>query len=221
MHATEPLPPLPPLLVRPGATMSAPEVATLVREGVLRPVIGDVHSAASAADDPELRASAVAAILPRSLRAAGAVVSWEAAAWVHAGGPAPSRVDVAVGAGAPRAPARPDGSPVRWVVHQVAVPGADVVRPGDRTLRVTSPARTAVDLARRLPVAEAVPALRALSRAAPVTLHDLLARLEALRGQRGVARARSAVLAWAASDPAAASHPAAAAGHSGRLPIIR
>jgi hypothetical protein len=72
----------------------------------------------------------------------------------------------------------------------------DVVRLADIT--VTTPARTAADLARTLapPVVET--ALDLLGRSCGLTVVDVLDQLERMRHARGVVRARDLVHAWAA-----------------------
>lgn len=58
---------------------------------------------------------------------------------------------------------------------------------------VTTPARTALDLARRYPVDKAVAAIDALSRATKVGMTDVELLAERYRGRRGIRRARAAL----------------------------
>ena len=78
--------------------------------------------------------------------------------------------------------------------------GCDVVEADG--CRVTAPLRTAWDLARRLPLIEAVVAVDALAHGRAFAPADLLARCAAQRGARGC-RSVAAVVAWA--DPRAES----------------
>ena len=67
---------------------------------------------------------------------------------------------------------------------------------------VTTPARTALDLARRCPVVSAVSAIDALARATDLTVADVETLGERYRGHRGIRRAR---LALPLVDPGAVS----------------
>jgi hypothetical protein len=64
---------------------------------------------------------------------------------------------------------------------------------------VTTPVRTAADLARVLTATQAVPLLDALSRHAGLRAVDVLTQLDAMPYGRGVAKAREVVNAWAAA----------------------
>jgi len=78
--------------------------------------------------------------------------------------------------------------------------GCDVVEADG--CRVTAPLRTAWDLARRLPLIEAVVAVDALAHGRAFAPADLVAKCAAQRGARGC-RSVAAVVAWA--DPRAES----------------
>ncbi|OMB92281.1 endonuclease domain-containing protein [Mycobacterium colombiense] len=69
-------------------------------------------------------------------------------------------------------------------------------------LPVTTSARTAFDLARQLPIGEAVARLDALMRAAPFSTHDVLVLAERHAGARGLRQLRAAL---PLVDPGAAS----------------
>ncbi|MEZ0353275.1 hypothetical protein [Mycobacterium sp. pR1184] len=60
-------------------------------------------------------------------------------------------------------------------------------------MRVTTPARTALDLARRLPQGAAVAAIDALAQAADLKMPDVDALLDRYRGRRGLKSARAAL----------------------------
>jgi hypothetical protein len=150
----------------------------LLRDGVVRLVWGDVAIAADLADTPELRAVALASLVP-----ARGVVGRRAAAWVHTGSFPPARVDVLVRTGGRRT----DPHPGR-IAAEATLPPHDVARLG--TVRVTTVQRTGADLARMLPIDEAVPMLRGL-REVGFDPERALRHLEELSGQRGVRQARS------------------------------
>ena len=121
----------------------------LLRDGVVRVVWGDVAIAADLPDTPELRAVALAPLVP-----ARGVIGRRTAAWVHTGRYPPVRVEVLVRTGERRT----DPHPAR-VAAEATLSPSDVVRVG--THRATSVQRTGVDIARMLPPGEAVPTLRA------------------------------------------------------------
>ena len=154
----------------------------LVHDGVVRVVWGEVAIAADLVDTPELRALAVAALVP-----ARGVLGRRTAAWVHTGLHPPDRVEVLVRAGGRRT----DPHPARIAAEAVLSP-VDVVRVGG--LRVTSVQRTGIDVARMLPRDEALPVLRALQ---DVGLDPGPARehLAGLRGYRGIRQADSTLRA--------------------------
>lgn len=60
-------------------------------------------------------------------------------------------------------------------------------------MRVTTPLRTAIDLARHHPVDESVPAIDALARATRLRVPDLRAALHRYAGWKGIKRARTAI----------------------------
>jgi hypothetical protein len=77
------------------------------------------------------------------------------------------------------------------VVHSYQLADDEVQTVGG--MRVTTAARTAFDIGRRLPVARAVPVLDALLRAAATKPADVVAVTERHRGARGVQRLRAAL----------------------------
>jgi hypothetical protein len=60
-------------------------------------------------------------------------------------------------------------------------------------MRVTTPARTALDLARRYPKAVAVAAIDALAQAVELKMADIVLLIDRYRGRRGIKAARSAI----------------------------
>ena len=87
-------------------------------------------------------------------------------------------------------------------VYSDALTSRDVCRVGD--MRVTTPARTAFDIARREPLLVAVPRIDALLRVSGGTVHDARAVLDRCTGLRGV---RSAAKALDVADAGAESPP--------------
>lgn len=150
----------------------------LLRDGVLRVVWGDVAIAADLDDTPELRAIALAPLVPSR-----GVIGRRTAAWVHTGAHPPDRVDVLVRTGGRRT----DPHPARVAAEAILAPD-DVVRVGD--LRATSVQRTGVDLARMLEPDEAVPLLHDLQ-AVGFDPDRAVTHLETLRGHRGIRRAHA------------------------------
>lgn len=150
----------------------------LLRDGVVRIVWGEVAIAADLADTPDLRAAALAPLVP-----ARGVLGRRTAAWVHTGWAPPTRVEVLV----PTGGRRTDPHPERIAAEAVLAP-SDVVRVGG--LRATSVLRTGIDVARMLPRDEAVPLVRALERVG-FDVRSALEHLANLKGQRGIRRAHS------------------------------
>ncbi len=126
---------------------------------------------------PALRLAVLADLVPRR-----GVVGRCAAAWVHAGGTRPTKVDVLVPAGVRRT----DPHPLRRAA-EAALPADDVLDLG--TGRVTTVQRTGLDVARYAAPDEAV---RRLVRLLPLGYdpHAALAALAEMPGARGVDRAR-------------------------------
>lgn len=171
----------------------------LCRAGLLRPLLADVFVEVAAGDDAGVRARGVAVLLPTRIRAAGAVVGHLSAAWVLAGqlpgqlpgtGAGPPTVEVLLG------PGRHVGGADRVRVRQSRLAPQDVHLVAG--LAVTTPARTAVDLARVLPARHLVPALAALQGSTGLQPEQVLERLAAITGARGIRRARAVLEVWAA-----------------------
>jgi hypothetical protein len=193
-------------LLRPGAADAA-ETERLVSDGLLRHVVAGVYAPADGADSAAVRAAAIMLALTGTAGArravaptadpAAAVLGHATAVWLHAGGPAPARVDVVIAPGSTRL----RSAVLRLHEHRLAVDEVDRVG----ALLVTSPIRTAADVARTLAPPTVLRHLDALNQACAVSAVDVLAQLERMPHGRGVARARSAVHAWAT---AVASRPA-------------
>lgn len=187
------------------------EIRRLVTEGLLHRVTGRVHVNPDVPDTLAGRAHAVRLALtaPEVLLTRcevtlldRVVVAFGTAAWVHAGGgpgPQEGRLDLVIPPGSYR-PALPE-----VVLHEHRLGDRDVERLCGLTL--TTPVRTAADLARTLPIEQAVAALDRLRICCGVRVVDVLDQLDRMPRCRGVATGRAVVHAWAAAIASAASAP--------------
>lgn len=143
------------VLFVPGEGFAAHELDRMREEGLLRRVLSQVHVAADLPDDGATRARAAAALVERTAAALvmrDGVLGHRSAAWVHAAiDEAPAVVDVL----RDRAVWMPSSSCVR--VHAARLRPTDVQRIAG--VEVTSPLRTATDLARWLSPHESMPLL--------------------------------------------------------------
>jgi hypothetical protein len=171
----------------PGATAEADR---LVKAGRARRVLDDVLAPADAPDSAALRAAAVAVFvgdaLAAGVRRGPLAVGFDTAVWVHAGGPAPAEVALLATTGFRWRPV-----PRIRLRTSAALERADVVLIGG--VRVTTPLRTAADIARTLPAPQARDVLERLRAACGVTPADVLDRLTNMPYARGVAGARKLV----------------------------
>ncbi len=180
-------------------TETPAEVSRLVGQGLLRPLAGHVHVGAHTPDTEALRARSVLLALapPGGLRpvgtVAGGVVGFRTAAWVYGGGPIAvgEPIDLII----PPSSTRPRRGRLRLHEHRVGPRDLQMVA----GLRITSPVRTAADLARSIPAAQVPGQLDRLRRSCGVSVLDILGQLEGMARCRGVARARDLVLTWASS----------------------
>ena len=149
-----------------------------LRDGALRVVWGDVAVAADVRPTPELRALAIADLVPRRT-----VVGRGSALWVHTGRHEPDRLEVLVGRRARHTAPHP-----RRVSNEADLADGDVVRLAG--VRVTTVQRTGTDLVRCLPTSQAVAALSDL---VPLGFDPAAAArmLAGLRGHRNVRLALS------------------------------
>ena len=119
------------------------------------------------------------------------VIGHRTAAWVHTGGPAPHRIDLV----------SPPGR-ARWrdpllVTHEHRLAATDVATIAG--VQVTSPARTAADLARTLPGGQVIPLLVRLHGRCGLRPTAVLTQLDGMAHGRGVRQARELVQRWAAA----------------------
>jgi hypothetical protein len=177
------------------------EAAQLLKQGLVRTVVADVLVAFDAPDSREIRAAAAGLLIPAELRITGGwVVGFGSAAWLHTGlvvglgadaGQPPTELQVIT----PPGRRRPTLAGVRG--RQVALSPEQVIFLGP--VPVTDPVRTAADVARDLPTAEAVAALHRLGELCGVRPPQVLQMLGTMRYARGAATARQVIKAWTES----------------------
>lgn len=170
------------------------EADRLLGLGLVRQVVADVLVAFDAPESREVRAGAVALLVP-ALAAAGGdwVVGFASAAWLHTGRGAQARPPEEVHVIVPPGRRRPNAAGLRG--RQLRLPPEQVMYVG--AVAVTVPVRTAADVARDLPAAQAVPVLRRLGELTDVRPHHVLQLLTTMRYARGAATARQVVRTWA------------------------
>ena len=130
----------PPVLLA-GLPFTAVELQAMAADGVLRHSVGGAYVPARAVDGPELKARALAALLPERIRAR-TVAGRLTAAWIYGCAPAPDTPVMLVGSSHRISRLR---STSRLLVHEVSFGPFDVIELAG--LQVTAPLRTAVDLA--------------------------------------------------------------------------
>jgi predicted transcriptional regulator of viral defense system len=178
----------------PGVPCHPHEIARLVERSWLRPLLPGVYLAADVPRTPAVRAAAVREVLPAEVLAAG-ILCAGTAVWLHCGGEPPWPLDVVV-------PRRGGGPRLRGVAglrvheHRLYAQDTELVA----GLTVTTAVRTAVDLARVLPAAEAVLRFAQLAAATGLQPREVTGYLRRLGPVPGLRAARAAVAAWRAAD---------------------
>lgn len=130
-----------PELFVPGSEFTHAELSAMVLDGVLCPVYGNAYRSSSASNTPALRANALMSQVPASA-ASKSALSRHCAAWVYGVAPPPRIIDVNVDS-AQRCGAISASTGV--VIHEVKLGRFDVQRIAG--MQITSPLRTAVDIA--------------------------------------------------------------------------
>jgi hypothetical protein len=183
---------VPPLVRR--CDVSAAEWTGMLLDRARVPIWDGVAVCARHEVTAALRLSALSELVPQR-----GVVGRTAAAWVHAGGPRPPRVDVLV----PPGVRRTDPHPLRRAAEG-PLPDEDVLDLG--TGRVTTVQRTGLDVARYAAPGDAV---RLLVGLLPLGLdpHAALATLADLAGGRGVLQARAVLGSLLPLLPSALARP--------------
>ncbi|GAB4100155.1 hypothetical protein GCM10028789_23190 [Sinomonas halotolerans] len=139
-----------------GAPFTAVELQAMAADGVVRRLIGQAYVPALAPEGPSLRARSLAALLPARVRVR-AVAGRMTAAWIFGCAPAPELPVMLVASTHRISSLR---SPERLLVHEVGFGPYDVLDIAG--LQVTSPLRTALDVALHCEGTRAMPVLRRL-----------------------------------------------------------
>lgn len=194
------------------------ELRHLHRDGVLVLMAGDAYAPADRASAPGIRAAAAALVVPP-----GTVLTGVAAAWVHGvGGPSLSSVcgdpglDVISPPGLMPRPKSRD-----WLrIRQFALSDDDRIDLDG--LAVTTPARTAVDLARLTPPAVALDVLTRLAPATGLLPEELQRTVDRMARFPGLATVRQLIAAWRDQQPTGSgTAPAKGQRSPERLPVTR
>ena len=136
-----------------GGVFTLPELQGMRRDGLLRHVYGSTFLRWDVRLSPLARALAAQEALPQQVRGRYAF-GWLSAAWIYGCAPAPGRLALLADFRR-RSTALPPFSGA--VLHEVALGPADRTRLG--TVPVTTPLRTAYDVALHFPPEESVPVL--------------------------------------------------------------
>jgi very-short-patch-repair endonuclease len=167
--------------------VSRHEVKALVAEGALVPALRGVYIPTPLAVDIAARAAAVALALPP-----GAAICRRTAAWLHGVDarlpgehtqPPPLECLVPLGTTPPRRPG--------IAAYSSALHADDVSMISG--VPATSPSRTAIDLARSSPRFIGLSTLDAFAHAEMISVPQIVAALDRLRGERFVAKARTLI----------------------------
>lgn len=157
----------------PGLPFTSGELSAMVLDGVLTGVFGHAFTSIAQPHTPAIRAAALASSLPPSW-AGRVVIGQLSAAWIYSCAAPPSHPTLFVDRDH-RSTSLPGGG--SYTLHEVAFGGEDVIRLAGAA--VTTPLRTAVDVALREAPTVALPVLRALTKS-KVQLQLLHGALEAL-----------------------------------------
>jgi hypothetical protein len=169
------------------AGMTRDLLTGLMAAGIIRRVLREAYVDAKAPDSLQLRAAAVSRVVP-----AGALVCRGTAAWLYGVDVTPMTrdrtiptVEIIV----------PEGMTVPKRAGCVAFTGKIESRDIEivNGVAVTSPCRTALDLARYRPRPDALAAVDALTHAELVALEELVDELPRFRGGRNIARAAEVI----------------------------
>lgn len=170
-------------VVGPGDVGGTVAFETMLREGVLTPVRRARAVARHQPVTTRIRILALAHdVPPRS------VVGRESASWVFLGGPAPDRLTVLY----PPKCHRPNPSPT-LTSHQAVLRPEEILTLGQ--IRITTPARTAADVALFEPFESAVAGVRSLVSGGHTTARAILRALATRTGDAGYGRALDVVRA--------------------------
>ncbi|MEZ2389584.1 type IV toxin-antitoxin system AbiEi family antitoxin [bacterium RCC_150] len=141
-------------LYGPSPLFSWAELQSMAADGVLDPLFGKTFAAPGTEVTPRLRARAAACAVPEKIRRK-VVAGRMTAAWIYGCAPAPEKLSLLVDVKHRISSMR---STRGCILHEVRLGRMDVVSIGG--LMVTTPLRTAVDVALHVEAERAVPALR-------------------------------------------------------------
>lgn len=144
-------------VLSPGRHFSRTALQAMFLDSILLPVFGDAYIPAGTAITPALRGRALALATPANLAGRG-IAGRLSAAWIYGCSGPGAAISLLVDSGH-RAGALLPGS--GCTLHEVKLSRFDVAVIG--TMPVTTPLRTAVDLAIHVPAVDALPALRVLA----------------------------------------------------------
>ncbi|WP_423184748.1 hypothetical protein [Arthrobacter sp. NyZ413] len=153
-------------LYAPGALFTWAELQSMAADGVLQPLHGKSYVPSWPAITPRLRARAAALLVPDRIRTK-VIAGRMTAAWIYGCAEAPERLSLLVDAKHRISSLR---STRDCILHEVRLGQMDVVSIGG--LLVTSPLRTAVDVALHVEPDRALPALKSI-----LSMEDLGVRL--------------------------------------------
>ncbi|HEY8295112.1 MAG TPA: hypothetical protein VIG41_07215 [Micrococcaceae bacterium] len=188
-------------LLSPGPRFSRNELQAMTLDGVLQCVFGDAYVPATEAVTRRLRAAAVALAIPPNM-AGRTTVGRLSAAWVYGCAAAPERITLLVDAGHRVATLRP------WTgywLHEVQLGRFDAVEL--EGCRITTPLRTAVDLALYAPHPAGAEALKLLAGTPGLGCPPGLIRAALLAQQRVPRRRAALALVDALGQPGPARRP--------------
>lgn len=129
------------MILKPGMPFTSPELAVLRADGVLRAVLPGAFVCAALDDSAEVRTAAVAALVGPRLGEVS-VIGRLTAAWVHGYHPPPGVVELLV-ARFHRLPLH--NEELRTSLHECLLSDEEILRIGH--MQVTTPVRTALDIA--------------------------------------------------------------------------
>lgn len=181
--------PAPGPVLLPGAPFSAGELAAMLADGIVQRPLLDAHLRTGVALTRATKVLLLTALLPGHLQRRG-VLGRMGAAWFYDCAPAPYPVPILVSKDARTTTTLPPG----FSLHQTGFHPYDRVR--HEAITVTTPLRTAVDLALHVPGADATAALQRLLAAPhlhcpPQLVHSALDALGKAPGRRrAMARVR-------------------------------
>jgi hypothetical protein len=177
------------------------ELQSMAADGVLTPLYGKSFTPRGLDVTPRLRARAAALVVPDRIRRK-VIAGRMTAAWIYGCADAPERLSLLVDAKHRISSLR---SARGCILHEVRLGQLDVVSIGG--LLVTSPLRTAVDVALHVEASRAVPALRMMLSQAELGVRLRLLTL-AVEASARVPHKKAALRKLAALAPTADARPA-------------